>query len=272
MAFHTFGPGLALDKITMKGLSTVTAQLVDAETGQPVQAYTMDDVPAETIVTTNRYGYFPQFKVPDTTRQLRMTFGGLTLENLAWELILGAEQAAEDAAAAWAAVQAIQNQVIAIDAPSGFDANSVNGQAIHMVNSLDEAVNMPGPGSWTLLTYPNADDGAALQQLALQYSTSGPQLVSRVKTSGGWSAWTRLDADKWIERLGQIEAKDTEQDDRLDGLDSIQAIKSVRFENGQWVWDLENPTHYVLIDHTGSPTVRATQWPQPSPTTPEFTW
>lgn len=146
----------------------------------------------------------------------------------------------------------------AIDAPTGFDANSVTGQAVHMVNGLDEALNMPGAGSWTLLTYPNTADGAALQQLAVRYSVSDPELWSRVKTSGGWSAWSRLDADKWVERL--------------DGLDSIQAIKSVRFENGQWVWDLARATHYVLIAHDGKPTVRATQWPQPSPTTPEFTW
>lgn len=73
-------------------------------------------------------------------------------------------------------------------------------------------------------------------------------------------------------RIGQIESKNTQQDDRLDVLDANQAIKSVRFENGQWVWDIANPTHYVLIAHDGKPTVRATQWPQPSPTTPEFTW
>lgn len=248
MAFHTFGPGLALDKITMKGLSTVTAQLIDAETGAAVQAYTMDDVPAETLVTTNRYGYFPQFKVPDTTRQLRMTFGSLTLENIAWEIILGAAQAAEDAAAAWAAVEAIMNQVVAIDAPAGWDADTVTGQAIHIVTGLDEALNTAPAqsGSQTILTYPFGSD--ALQQLSISYSTAGAEIWSRVKTSGGWSAWTRLDAA------------------------DVRPVKSVRFENGQWVWDLAGATHYVLIDHTGAPAVRATPWPQPSPTTPEFTW
>src|SRR5690606_18946388 len=151
----------------MKGLSTVTAQLVDAETGDPVQAYTTDDVPAETLVTTNRYGYFPQFKVPDTTRQLRMTFGGLTLENFAWELSRGAGQAALDAEAAWAAVQQILANTIVIDAPPGFDANSVTGQALHAVSHSDEALNLPGPGSWNLFTYPLA---GVLQQIALLYN------------------------------------------------------------------------------------------------------
>ena len=69
-----------------------------------------------------------------------------------------------------------------------------------------------------------------------------------------------------------INGKNVEQDGRLDDLESIQAIKSVRFEVDHWVWDLVNPTHYVLIAHDGKPTVRATQFPQPSPTTPEFIW
>lgn len=97
MAFHTFGPGLALDDVTGRGIPAVVARLVDAETGDPVQAYTMDDEPIETAVSTNRYGYFGYFQVPDTVRRLRLTFGGLTLEHTAWELIDEAEQAAQQA-------------------------------------------------------------------------------------------------------------------------------------------------------------------------------
>lgn len=94
MAFHTFGPGLALDRVTMAPLPAVVAILEDAETGEPVQAFSMDDESLPVLVATNRYGYFGQFKVPDVVRRLRLTFAGLTLEHTAWELIPAAlEQA-----------------------------------------------------------------------------------------------------------------------------------------------------------------------------------
>lgn len=87
MAFHTFGPGLALDRVTMAPLPAVVASLEDAETGEPVQAFSMDDESLPVLVATNRYGYFGQFKVPAEVRRLRLTFAGLTLEHTAWELI-----------------------------------------------------------------------------------------------------------------------------------------------------------------------------------------
>lgn len=74
------------------------------------------------------------------------------------------------------------------------------------------------------------------------------------------------------DRVTAVEQKNAEQDNRLDGLEDIQAIKSVRFEDGQWVWGLDGATHYVLIGHDGKPTVRATPWPMPNPSTPSFNW
>lgn len=102
MDFHTFGPGLAIDKTTSRGIPTLTAQLADAETGDPVQAYSMEDDPQPINVTTNRDGYFTQFQVPASVRRLRMTFGTLTLEDTAWELVT---EAADRAESAWLANQ-----------------------------------------------------------------------------------------------------------------------------------------------------------------------
>lgn len=74
-------------------------------------------------------------------------------------------------------------------------------------------------------------------------------------------------------RLTSVEGRNTEQDGRIDGLEDLQPVKSVRLEAGKWVWDpAGSPTHYVLIDHDGKPTVRATPWPAPNQTKPEFTW
>ena len=92
---HTFGPGLALDKITMRGLASVVAELEDAETGEPVTAYSLEDDETEVIVATNRYGYYGQFRVPDTVDILRITFGDLTLENVAWEIFRDVTDAVE---------------------------------------------------------------------------------------------------------------------------------------------------------------------------------
>lgn len=111
MGYNMFGPGLALDKTTMRGIPAVAAQLEDAETGETIQAYSMDDVPEPMAVVTNRYGYFEQFKVSDTVRRLRMRFGSLTLENTAWELIFESEASAE--AAQYAAEAAAENVLAA---------------------------------------------------------------------------------------------------------------------------------------------------------------
>lgn len=90
----------------------------------------------------------------------------------------------------------IFKKTIAVDAPVDFDANSVDAQAIHMVNSSDGALNIPAAGSWVLVTYPNSSDGVALQQLAYKYSMGGLELWSRVKTSGGWATWSRLGSEQ----------------------------------------------------------------------------
>lgn len=119
MAFHTFGPGLALDRVTMAPLPAVVASLEDAETGEPVQAYSMDDESLPVLVATNRYGYFGQFKVPATVRRLRLTFAGLTLEHTAWELVPAAlDQAVAAADDAELAKIAAQQAAALVAAPA----------------------------------------------------------------------------------------------------------------------------------------------------------
>ena len=127
--YHTFGPGLVLDPITTTGIAATTAVLEDAETGDSVQAFTMDDDPQETTVTTNRVGYFPQFKVPGDVNRLRLRFGNIILENSAWELVTGA------------ALAAIEAQAIVEDIQATIYAQSQD--AIHQVIS-DGTYRMPG--------------------------------------------------------------------------------------------------------------------------------
>lgn len=182
-------------------------------------------------------------------------------------------------------VQALVDATQAIDAPKGFDANTVSGQVVHRVDSADDASNMPGPGSWILWSTPQAD--ISMQQIALRYSGSEPRLFVRVKTSAAeWLGWNRIDADKLAERLYSIEAtnadlderlaaaglENTRQDQRLESLENLRPVKAVRLENGKWVWDPGNATHFVLIDHNGKPTARATPWPTPNTSTPTFSW
>ena len=119
MEFHTFGPGLALDPLTMRGVPAMTVYLEDADTGDPVQAYTMDADPAETTVRTNRFGYFPQFQVDAAVRRLRIVVGEVELIHGAWELIYKAEANTEDAVAtAQAAQAAAEHAASMIEAPA----------------------------------------------------------------------------------------------------------------------------------------------------------
>lgn len=103
-------------------------------------------------------------------------------------------------------VSMLESTTRAVDAPAGFNPNDVTGQAVHTVSASDGAVNMPPSESQslTVLTYPFG--GAALQQLAYSFSISGAEFWSRVKTTGGWSAWSRLDADKWADRLDSLDS------------------------------------------------------------------
>lgn len=58
---------------------------------------------------------------------------------------------------------------------------------------------------------------------------------------------------------------------RLNAIEGKQAVRSVRLESGQWVWDLVGGTHYAIPDHEGSLVVRAKPWPTPA-TTPALDW
>lgn len=74
-------------------------------------------------------------------------------------------------------------------------------------------------------------------------------------------------------RIGDLENSLIVESERINDLEDLQPVKSVRLESGKWVWDPSGtPTHYVLLDHDGNPTVRATPWPVPNPSTPSFNW
>lgn len=119
MEFHTFGPGLALDPLTMRGIPAMTVYLEDADTGEPVQAYTMDEDAAETTIRTNRFGYFPQFQVSAEVRRLRIVVGEVEMIHGAWELIYKAEASAGDTLlAAQSAQAAAEHAASMIEAPA----------------------------------------------------------------------------------------------------------------------------------------------------------
>lgn len=156
MAFHTFGPGLALDRVTMAPLPAVVASLEDAETGEPVQAFSVDDESLPVLVATNRYGYFGQFKVPAEVRRLRLTFAGLTLEHTAWELIPAAlEQAVNAADDAELAKIAAQQAAALVAAPADTVVKTLIQGTSTLTRQALDALYM-GKGTLGLAT-PTAD-------------------------------------------------------------------------------------------------------------------
>lgn len=114
MAYHTYADGIVLDRVTMRGRPAISATITDAATGDTVQAYSMGEDPAAFTLSTNAWGYFPQFQTLDTHVNIRLTFGKLTLSRVAFETItdalaaaLGAEQSALQAAADAAAAASL---------------------------------------------------------------------------------------------------------------------------------------------------------------------
>lgn len=230
MAFHTFGPGLALDRVTMAPLPAVVASLEDAETGEPVQAFSMDDESLPVLVATNRYGYFGQFKVPEEVRRLRLTFAGLTLEHTAWELIPAAlEQAIAARDEAEQAKIAAQQAAALVAAPADTVVKTlIQGAATQTSAALKAKFGDPLTGYKAKLgtdapnTYPagpsvglfsNADGwphgagfslvvtnkgpgfDAAVSQVAYHYQTPATIPLFRVATSSTeWGPWAPMGA------------------------------------------------------------------------------
>lgn len=117
--YNIYGPGLALDRVTMRGLSVQPAIVVDADTGDPVQPLTMDEVPEPLVLTTNAYGYFPQFQTAEEHKHLRVTFGSLTLDMATFSLIYqAAEQAVLAQQAAASAQQAAEQAASLVNSPA----------------------------------------------------------------------------------------------------------------------------------------------------------
>lgn len=140
MAYNTYADGIVLDRVTMRGMPGRSANIVDAETGDSVQAYSMGEDPTSFILTTNAYGYFPQFQTLDAHKHIRLTFGRLTLSRIAFQVItetlaaaLGAEQsalqAAADAALAASLVGAPADSAIKtiLDAPASLTRIKLDG-------------------------------------------------------------------------------------------------------------------------------------------------
>lgn len=88
MGFHTFGPLLVQDEVTMLPARGVVGQVIDVGTGDPAPTYSMQE--AEQPLVTNLRGYVGTFKAPDTVRQLSITFGSMTLTAIAHEVIAAA--------------------------------------------------------------------------------------------------------------------------------------------------------------------------------------
>ncbi|NUQ31340.1 MAG: hypothetical protein HOP99_00700 [Dermatophilaceae bacterium] len=100
MAMRSFGPGLAVDKVTGKGVPVTVAKVLNLDTGDPVDVFDPEDTVNARLLTTNQAGYFSAF-MADADR-LQVTFGGVTLFLEALELYtaLKADAVAAQTAAA----------------------------------------------------------------------------------------------------------------------------------------------------------------------------
>lgn len=61
------------------------------------------------------------------------------------------------------------------------------------------------------------------------------------------------------------------QDGRIGAVEAKQAVKCVRLETGNWIWDTVAGTHFVIPAPDGSLVVRVTAQPVPA-TTPVLNW
>lgn len=160
----------------------------------------------------------------------------------------------------------LEGSTLAINAPLNFDANSVTEQAVHNISSSDNPLNMPGPGSWNLFTWPLA---GVLQQMAILYESTAPEIHIRVKTSSGWQSWYRTDARgvaadlaALSTRVTAIESKNATQDTRLNSVEAKnsaqdQAIAAASYHKGGIPLNLAletltEPGHYSVSSYTAA--------------------
>ena len=84
-----------------------------------------------------------------------------------------------------------------------------------------------------------------------------------------------MDAQEWNALYGtlpdRVSATETQLNTLETSLEGQLAVKCVRQEAGQWVWDTVAGTHYVIPDHTGALIIRATAVPVPA-ATPALNW
>ncbi|MDR2256968.1 MAG: hypothetical protein LBE25_13390 [Arthrobacter sp.] len=143
-----FGPTLAFDPATGRGVPAKVGRVVDAVTGAPVTTYTMDGVPGP--VVTNSKGYVAPFQCDPGVTSVLVSFGSVTLPLIDQTAVLeagaaavAAQAAAEDAAELVGAPAdlAIAAAVLAVDSATRNALDSVlgDGPIAGLVNNEDSA-------------------------------------------------------------------------------------------------------------------------------------
>jgi len=161
VALRSFAPGLAVDKVTGKGVPVMTAKVLNLDTGDPVDVFDPEDTVNPRSLTTNQAGYFAAFKA-DADR-LSLTFGGVTLFIEALELYDAIKGDAAAAASSAAAAQtAAENAAAGATAPTKTTVDTIMGgdttNLVPAVNARRKKGSTITPDDFT-----GANDKAKLQ-------------------------------------------------------------------------------------------------------------
>lgn len=131
MTLQSFEPGIALDRVTMRGVPAAQATVTDYFTGDPVDVFSTTDDTTPIALTTNRYGYFDEFRADAVV--VRVKFGTVILTRTAVNL----------------AIVFMQSQIDTL-----FDANA---DLTARVEALEAGVDPGEPGSLVI-----TDNGAGV--------------------------------------------------------------------------------------------------------------
>lgn len=110
MTVGIFGPALAYDHASKRGVAGVVCKVLDAVTGIPLDALNLDG--SEAPVVTNSQGYVPEFALDPAPLLVIVEAGAIRMPMMNLSMVMDSSQAAIDA------VQAAQDAAALVDAPA----------------------------------------------------------------------------------------------------------------------------------------------------------
>ena len=110
MTVGIFGPALAYDHASKRGVAGVVCKVLDAVTGIPLDALNLDGSAAP--VVTNSQGYVPEFVLDPAPLLVIVEAGAIRMPMMNLSMVMDSSQAAIDA------VQAAQDAAALVDAPA----------------------------------------------------------------------------------------------------------------------------------------------------------